>query len=394
MNAETISQNEQLATAKRVKEVLTNYGIKTGKVTYVKGTSVTRYRVSLLDNKQVRKIQTLESDLVMSLTASGVRIIPPKRSNGKLVYIEIPNEKPELVTMHSMWESPRWMEEEKMTLPVALGKTVDDEVFMFDLAKVGNLLIAGACGTGKSVAVDAIINSLIQKVDPDQLKFVLMDPKCVEFTPYEKLSHLYLATMCEHENESPIITTCQQAINIFNSLMIECQTRKDAIMEAGFRNIDEYNEKVSGTDKVKPHIVVVIDEFGDFIMQSGAKIETPIYHLSQDGAHCGIYLIITTQRPEVNVITGVIKANFETRIAFRTTSIKDSRTILDSKGAECLIGNGDMLYYKDNELTRVQCGYISKEEVENFTNEVEALLSDDEEIEQYTLPFCAVKNIK
>lgn len=388
MNAESINdKNEQLATANLVKEVLSNYGIKTEKVTYVKGPSVSRYRVALSDSKQVRKIQKMESDLVMSLTAYGVRIVPPKRSNGKFVFIEIQNERPTTVTMQSIWDSPRWQDEENMVLPVALGRTIPSEEFMFDLNKIKNLLIAGACGTGKSVAVDAIINSLIQKLDPDQLKFVLMDPKNVEFTPYEKLSHLYLATMREHENESPIITTCQQAINILNSLMIECQQREDLLMEAGCRDIDDYNKKMSDSGSIVPHIVVIIDEFGDFIMQAGRKIETPICRLTQKGAYCGIHLIITTQRPAVNIITGVIKANFWTRMAFRTAGIIDSRTILDSKGAECLVGRGDMLYSQEDELIRVQCGYISKEEVEDFAKEV-AIVYEGEEIEPYTLPYC------
>lgn len=378
----------------KIQYILRENKIDFKSIKYDIGPTVTLYKVMLGVESRMKKVRLLEADIQLGLGTIGVRVIVPLSSRTNVFGIEVPNKNPQPVTMQSIWDSSVWKSEKKMVLPVALGRSTTGEVFMFDLNKTKNLLIAGACGTGKSVAIDAIINSLIQKVDPNKLKFVLVDPKCVEFTPYKKISRKYMATMRGHEDEDPIITTCHQTINILNSLMVEYQQRVDLLCETGCRNIDAYNEKISETDKVKPHIVVIIDEFGDFILQAGKKIETPLNRLSQMGAFCGIHFIISTNRPSYNIVTGVIKANFWTRMAFRTADIIDSRTILDSKGAECLVGKGDMLFAEMSEITRVQCGYVSKEEVENFTCEVDALLSDDEEIESYTLPYCDVRDIE
>ena len=378
----------------KIQYILRENKIDFKSIKYDIGPTVTLYKVMLGAESRMKKVQLLEADIQLELGAIGVRVIVPLPSRTNVFGIEVSNKNPQPVTMQSIWDSSVWKSEKKMVLPVALGRSINGEVFMFDLNKTKNLLIVGACGTGKSVAIDAIINSLIQKVDPNKLKFVLIDPKCIEFTPYKKISRMYIAAMRGHEDEDPIITTCHQTIDILNSLMVEYQQREDLLMAYGCRNIDAYNEKVSGTDKVKPHIIVVIDEFADFILQAGKKFERPLCRLSQMGAFCGIHFVISTGRPSRNIITGVIAANFWTRMAFRTAGIIDSITILTSRGAESLIGRGDMLFSGKGELMRVQCGYISKEEVENLTNEVETLLSDDDDIEPYTLPFCKVKDIK
>lgn len=377
----------------KINNILQEHKICFKSIKYNIGPTVTIYKVVLDARTRMNKVQLLEYDILLDLGVTGVRVIAPMTYRTDTFCIEVPNEHPQSITMQSIWDSSVWKNEAKMVLPVALGRSITGDIFMFDLNRSGNLLIAGSCGTGKSMAIDAMINSLIQKVDPNELKFVFVDPKCIEFTPYKKISSKYIATMRGHENGNPIITTCHQTINILNSLIVEYQTRMDLLCETGCRNIDAYNEKVSGTDKIKPHIIVVIDEFGDFILQAGKKFESPLSRLSQMGAFCGIHFIISTARPSCNIITGVIKANFGARMAFRTSGIIDSRTILDSKGAECLVGKGDMLFTERGKLTRIQCGYISKEEVESFTNEVDALLSDDEEIESYTLPYCNVRDI-
>ena len=404
MNEETISQNEQVATANRVNEILSYYGIKTGKITFVKGPSVTRYRVSLLDSRQVRKIQTLESDLVMSLTACGVRIIPPKISNGKYVYIEIPNEKPELVTMRTILDSQRFQDENDMQLPVALGYTISNEVFMFDLAKAPHLLVGGACGTGKSVTVNAIIASLLHKKKPSELKFVLVDPKMVEFSPYKPLWNSYLDAFSDTERENLIITDCDDLIVKLNALVAEMENRYTLLMDAGVSNIKDYNAMITSyqldTDKqvtptlrhyYLPYIIVIIDEYGDFIMRAGKQVETPIVRITQKAHTVGVHMILATQRPSVNIVTGVIKANIPTRIALRTQRMIDSRTILDAKGAEQLIGRGDMLYSDAHyNITRVQGAYIGETEINNLVNHI---ASQDYSGKQYTLPFCEVKDI-
>lgn len=361
-------------------------------IKYEIGPTVTLYKIRLEDNVRMEKIHKIESDILWELDVIGVRVLAPLPRRNGIVGIEVPNKQPQPVTMHSIWNSSRWKNEEKMTLPMALGQTISGEVFMLDLVKTyNNILIAGDCGSGKSIAIKAMVNSLMRKVHPSLLKFVLMDPKGVEFRAYEKVSRSYLATMRGHENESPIITTWQHARDVLNSLMIEYQSREDLLIENHCSSIDAYNEKVSGTDKVKPHIVVVIDEFGDFVKQVGQKIETPLCHLSTFGASCGIHFIISTERPTYNIITGLIKASFWTRIAFRTSTILESKTVVDDIGAECLMGNGDMLYCRDYKLTRVQCGNLSKEEIESFLDEKAALYNND--IEPYFLPYCEVRDV-
>lgn len=366
-------------------------GCKT--ISYEIGPVVTLYKIRLEDNVRMEKIQKLECHIRVELGVIGVRILAPVPRMDRVVGIEVPNKQPQHITMESIWNSSRWQNESKMTLPVAIGRSISGEVFMFDLAKAGNLLIAGCCSTGKSTVVKAMINSLMCKIHPSLLKFVLMDPKGIEYLAYEKVSRSYLATMHGHENESPIITTWQQARDMLNSLMVEYQMREDLLMENGCRNIDAYNEKVSGTDKVKPHIVVIIDEFGDFILKAGKKIEAPLHRLSQMGASCGIHLILSTDCFEYGVITGTIKANFRTRIAFAVLDERDSRTIIDNEGAESIMLRWDFLYCKNYDLTRIQSGNLSNEEIESFLEETATLFNDDD-IEPYTLPFCEVKDVK
>ena len=383
MNEEMISQNEQLATANRIKEVMSNYGIKTGEVTYTIGPSVTRYKVELLEYKQLSKVKKMDSDLTLSLPCCGVRIVMPNTFKECFVYVEIPNDTPEIVSMQSVLDSPRFQEEKYMQLPVALGYTIPNDVFMFDLAEAPNLLIAGATGTGKSVTVNAIIASLLHKKKPSELKFVLVDPKIVEFAPYKPLWNSYLDVFPETDKESTIINDCDDLIVKLDALVTEMENRYALFMDAGARNITMYNEMITShrldTDKqvmpnlrhhYLPYIVIVIDEYGDFMMQAGKQVETPIARITQKARAVGIHMILSTQRPSVNIVTGMIKANFPTRIALRTQSIIDSRTILDSKGAEQLNGRGDMLFSESYyDIIRVQGAYMSEEEVDKMVSE-------------------------
>ena len=280
-----------------------------------------------------------------------------------------------------------------MRLPVAIGRTITNEVFMFDLAKTPHLLVAGATGQGKSVAINAILTSLLYKKHPAELKFVLVDPKMVEFTPYKALSRHYLAAMPEVEEKDIIITDCDKVINTLNSLVIEMENRYTLLMDAGVRNLEDYNDKFvkrrlnpeklvaeSLHHQFLPYIVIVIDEYGDFIMQAGKQVETPIARITQKARAVGMHMILATQRPSVNIVTGVIKANIPTRIALRTQSVIDSRTVLDTKGAEQLIGRGDMLYSANGNVTRIQCAFVD-------TPEVDAVVEHIEQQQRYFEPY-------
>ena len=385
MNEETISQNEQLATANRIKEIMSNYGVKTGEITYTKGPSVTRYKVELLDYKQLSKVKKMDSDLTLSIPCCGVRIIMPNTFNECFVYVEIPNEKPQIVTMQSILDTQLFKEEKNMQLPVALGCTIPNDVFMFDLAKAPHVLIGGACGMGKSATVNAIIASLLHKKKPSELKLVLVDPKKVEFAPYKPLGSSYLDAFPETNKEDAIIYDCDTLIDALILLVTEMENRYTLFMDAGARDIISYNEMIIShqlnTDRLVgqdlrhhylPYIVTIIDEYGDFMMQAGKIVEFYIGRITQKSRSVGLHMILTTQRPSVNIVTGLIKANFPTRIALRTQSITGSRTIIDNKDAVQLNGRGDMLLYSDSlyNITRVQGAYMSEEEVDKMVSDI------------------------
>ena len=384
MNEETISQNEQLATANRIKEIMSNYGVKTGEITYTKGPSVTRYKVELLDYKQLSKVKKMDSDLTLSIPCCGVRIIMPNTFKECFVYVEIPNDTPEIVSMKSVLDSPRFKDECNMQLPVALGVTIPNDVFMFDLAEAPNILIAGATGMGKSVTVNAIIASLLHKKKPSELKFVLVDPKMVEFAPYKPLWNSYLNVFPKTNQENSIITDCDDLIVKLDALVTEMENRYSLLMDAGARNITSYNEMIAShqldQDKLiapnlrhhyLPYIVTIIDEFGDFMMQAGKQVETAIARITQKARPVGMLMILTTQRPSVNIVTGMIKANFHTCIALRTQSMIDSRTIIDNKEAVQLNGRGDMLFSDSHyDITRVQGAYMSEEDINKMVSDI------------------------
>ena len=390
-----IDQDEQRANGTRIVTTLRNYGIEIESIKATVGPTVTLYEIVPKAGVRVAKIQNLENDIMLSLSATGIRIIAPMPGKGT-VGIEVPNEKPQVVSMHSVIASKRFQEEQKMRLPVAIGRTITNEVFMFDLAKTPHLLVAGATGQGKSVAINAILTSLLYKKHPAELKFVLVDPKMVEFTPYKALSRHYLAAMPEVEEKDIIITDCDKVINTLNSLVIEMENRYKLLMDAGVRNLEDYNDKFvkrrlnpekliadSLHHQFLPYIVIVIDEYGDFIMQAGKQVETPIARITQKARAVGMHMILATQRPSVNIVTGVIKANIPTRIALRTQSVIDSRTVLDTKGAEQLIGRGDMLYSANGNVTRIQCAFVDTPEVDAVVEHIE---NQQRYFEPYQLP--------
>ena len=329
---------------------------------------------------------------MLSLSATGIRIIAPMPGKGT-VGIEVPNEKPQVVSMHSVIASKRFQEETKMKLPIAYGRTITNEVFMFDLAKTPHLLVAGATGTGKSVAINAIITSLLYKKHPAELKLVMVDPKMVEFAPYKPLIKHFLAAQPDTDPEQVVITDCDKVINTLNSLVIEMENRYKLLMDAGVRNLEDYNDKFvrrrlnpnklvgeSLHHQYLPYIVIIIDEYGDFIMQAGKQVETPIARITQKARAVGMHMILATQRPSVNIVTGVIKANIPTRIALRTQSVIDSRTVLDAKGAEQLIGRGDSLYAGNASVTRIQCAFVD-------TPEVDEIVKHISKQQRYTEPY-------
>lgn len=395
--APVINPEEQQANANRIVTTLRNYGIEIESIKATVGPTVTLYEVVPKAGIRIAKIQSLENDIMLSLSAIGIRIIAPMPGKGT-VGIEVPNEKPQTVSMHSVIASKRFQEEQKMRLPVAIGRTITNEVFMFDLAKTPHLLVAGATGQGKSVGLNAIITSLLYKKHPAELKFVLVDPKMVEFSIYKPLLRHYMAAMPDQEDRDIIITDCQKVINTLNSLVIEMEDRYTLLAEANVRNLEDYNDKFNSrrlnpekpvenlqTHKIlhhhfMPYLVVVIDEYGDFIMQAGKEVERPIQRLAQKARAVGMHMILATQRPDVKIVTGTIKANIPTRIAFRTQSVVDSRTVLDSKGADQLIGKGDMLYSGGGNLTRIQCAFVD-------TPEVEAIVEHVSEQQHYLQPY-------
>ena len=365
-----IDMAEQTANKNRIVDVLRNFGVEISSIKATVGPTITLYEITPAPGVRISRIRNLEDDIALSLSALGIRIIAPIPGKGT-IGIEVPNAKPSTVSMESILNSKKF-QETTMELPCALGKTITNEVFMFDLAKAPHLLVAGATGQGKSVGLNAIITSLLYKKHPAELKIVLVDPKKVEFSVYANIEHHFLAKVPD-EGEEPIITDVTKVIRTLNSLCKEMDTRYDLLKIAQARNIKEYNKKFIDRQlnpekghRYMPYIVVVIDEFGDLIMTAGKEVELPIARIAQLARAVGIHMIIATQRPTTNIITGTIKANFPSRIAFRVGAMIDSRTILDRPGAQQLVGRGDMLYLNGGEPVRVQCAFVDTPEVERI----------------------------
>ena len=365
----TINQAELEENKNRIVDTLKNYSIGISQIKATVGPTVTLYEIVPDAGVRISKIKNLEDDIALSLSALGIRIIAPIPGKGT-IGIEVPNNNPTMVSMKSVISSPKFQTAE-MELPIALGKTISNETFVVDLAKMPHLLMAGATGQGKSVGLNAVLTSLLYKKHPAEVKFVLVDPKKVELTLFNKIERHYLAKL--PDGGDAIITDNTKVINTLNSLCIEMDNRYSLLKDAMVRNIKEYNEKFKlrklnpeNGHRYLPYIVLVVDEFADLIMTAGKEVETPIARLAQLARAIGIHLIIATQRPSVNVITGMIKANFPARIAFRVTSKIDSRTILDSGGADQLIGRGDLLYTQGNEIVRVQCAFVDTPEVDKI----------------------------
>lgn len=365
-----VSDEELIGNKNKIVETLANYKIKIEKIKATIGPTITLYEIIPAPGVRISKIKNLEDDIALSLSALGIRIIAPIPGRGT-IGIEVPNRKPETVSMQTVLASKKFLEND-YDLPVALGKTISNETFAFDLSKMPHLLVAGATGQGKSVGINAIITSLLYRKHPSQLKFVMIDPKKVELTLYSKLEKHYLAKLPDFDE--PIITDTKQVILVLQSLTAEMDTRYNLLKKAEVRNIKEYNDKFvkrrlnpEKGHAFMPYIVLVIDEFADLIMTAGKEIEIPLTRIAQLARAVGIHMIIATQRPSINIITGTIKANFPARIAFRVSSMIDSRTILDSPGANHLVGRGDMLVSLGADLIRVQCAFMATDEVENLT---------------------------
>ncbi len=370
---ETISlDKEELEKNKnQIIQTLRSFGIEIQRISATVGPTVTLYEIVPAEGVRISKIRNLEDDIALNLAALGIRIIAPIPGRGT-IGIEVPNTNKQIVSMRTLISSDKFVNN-KMSLPIALGKKIDNENYIVDLAAMPHLLMAGATGQGKSVGINAILVSLLYKKHPSQLKFVMVDPKKVELSIYRTIEKHFLAKL--PNEEEPIITDTKKVINTLNALCIEMDNRYELLKEGGARNIKEYNEKFisrrlnpENGHKYLPFIVLVIDEFADLIMTAGKEVEMPIARLAQLARAIGIHLIIATQRPSVNVITGTIKANFPARIAFKVSAKVDSRTILDAGGAEQLIGRGDMLVSYGSELLRMQCAFVDTPEVEDIVN--------------------------
>ena len=366
----TINQEELEENKNKIVETLKNYKIGIAQIKATIGPTVTLYEIVPEAGVRISKIKNLEDDIALSLAALGIRIIAPIPGKGT-IGIEVPNKNATIVSMRSVIASSKFQKAE-MELPIAFGKTISNETFVVDLAKMPHLLMAGATGQGKSVGLNAVLTSLLYKKHPAEVKFILVDPKKVELTLYNKIERHFLAKL--PDSDEAIITDNTKVINTLNSLCIEMDNRYELLKLAMVRNLKEYNtkfktRKLNPNDghKFLPYIVLVIDEFADLIMTAGKEVETPIARLAQLARAIGIHLIVATQRPSVNVITGLIKANFPARIAFRVTSKIDSRTILDAQGADQLIGRGDMLFTQGNDVTRIQCAFVDTPEVAKIT---------------------------
>ncbi|MBQ9470556.1 MAG: DNA translocase FtsK, partial [Bacteroidales bacterium] len=367
----SVTEDILIQNKNRIIETLQNYKIQIDRIKATIGPTVTLYEIVPAPGIRISKIKNLEDDIALSLAALGIRIIAPIPGKGT-IGIEVPNEHPEVVSMLSIIRSQKF-QDCGYSLAIALGKTISNEIFILDLAKLPHLLVAGATGQGKSVGLNAIIASLLYKKHPAELKFVLVDPKKVELSLYSKLERHFLAKL--PDADEAIITDTQKVVSTLNSLCIEMDQRYDLLKQAGAKSIKEYNEKFINRrlnplkgHRYLPYIVVIIDEFADLIMTAGREVETPIARLAQLARAIGIHLIIATQRPSANIITGIIKANFPARIAFRVSSSIDSRTILDHTGANNLIGRGDMLVSAGSDMVRVQCAFIDTPEIEHITD--------------------------
>ncbi len=366
-----VTNEELISNKNKIVDTLANYKIQIDKIKATIGPTVTLYEIVPAPGIRISKIKNLEDDIALSLAALGIRIIAPIPGRGT-IGIEVPNRNPEVVSMKSVLSAKKF-QESNFDLAIVLGKTISNETYVIDLAKLPHLLVAGATGQGKSVGLNAIITSLLYKNHPSELKFVLIDPKKVELTLYSKLEKHFLAKL--PDTEDPIITDTQKVINTLNSLTIEMDSRYDLLKKAHVRNLKEYNSKFierrlnpEHGHRYLPYIVLIIDEFADLIMTAGREIEMPLARLAQLARAIGIHLIIATQRPTTNIITGVIKANFPARIAFRVSSSIDSRTILDSTGANQLIGRGDMLVSLGSDLIRVQCAFVDTPEIDRIAD--------------------------
>ncbi len=367
-----IDMEEQKANKDRIVKVLRTFGVEITSIKATVGPTITLYEITPAEGVRIAKIRNLEDDIALSLAAEGIRIIAPIPGRGT-IGIEVPNAKKNIVSMQSVLNSKKF-QETTMDLPCAMGKTITNEVFMFDLAKAPHLLVAGATGQGKSVGLNAILTSLLYKKHPAELKIVLVDPKMVEFSIYSNIDKHFLAALPE-ESENPIITDTSKVVRTLNSLCVEMDARYELVKAAGERNIKDYNKKFIARQlnpehghRYMPYIVVIIDEYGDLIMTAGKEIELPIARIAQKARAVGIHMVIATQRPTTNIITGTIKANFPARIAFKVSQGIDSKTILDRMGAQQLIGRGDMLYLQGNEPIRVQCAFVDTPEVVAINN--------------------------
>ena len=354
----------------RIKKILSNFGVEIQSISAIEGPTVTMYEIVPAPGVRISRIKNLEDDIALSVAAIGIRIIAPIPGKGT-VGIEVPNSQPKIVPMREMVTSEKFLNAKKMALPIAIGRTISNEVFVFDLAKTPHVLMAGATGQGKSVGLNAVLTSLLYYKHPSELKLVLVDPKKVELTLYSKIERHYLAKLPDAADA--IITDTSQVVRTLNSLCIEMDNRYELLKKAQCRNIIEYNEKFCSRHlnpehghRYLPYIVLIFDEFADCIMTAGREVESPVARLAQLARAIGIHLIVATQRPSVNIITGVIKANFPARIAFRVSSSVDSRTILDTSGAERLIGKGDMLISLGGEVTRIQCALVDTPEIERI----------------------------
>ncbi len=364
-----IDNQEQEANKNRITQVLHNFGVEINTIKASVGPTVTLYEITPAEGIRISKIRNLENDIALSLSALGIRIIAPIPGKGT-IGIEVPNTNPHIVPMYSVLANKKF-QETNFELPIALGKTITNEVFMVDLTKAPHMLVAGATGQGKSVGLNAIVTSLLYKKHPSELKFVIIDPKKVEFAIYAPIEKHFLAKL--PDSEDAIITDVTKVVQTLNSLCVEMDTRYDLLQQAGCRNIREYNDKFIKRQlnpekghRFMPYIVIIIDEFGDLIMTAGKEVELPICRIAQLARAVGIHAIIATQRPTTNIITGTIKANFPARLAFRVASMTDSRTILDRPGAQQLIGKGDLLYLQGNDPVRVQCAFVDTPEVERI----------------------------
>lgn len=370
----SVDEQEMEENKQRITATLANYGISINSIEATVGPTVTLYKIIPTEGTRISKIKGLEDDIALNLAALGIRIIAPIPGEGA-IGIEVPNKDPQMVPMRSIITSKKF-QECRYELPMAMGLTISKDVLIADLAKMPHVLVAGATGQGKSVGLNAIITSLLYKKHPSELKFVLVDPKKVEFSLYARLERHYLAKL--PDEDEPIITNTSKVVATLNSLCVEMDNRYALLKDANVRNIKEYNAKFiqrrlnpEKGHRFLPYIVIIIDEFGDLMITAGKEVETPITRIAQLARAVGMHMILATQRPSTNVITGIIKANFPGRIAFRVSQMVDSRTILDRPGANQLIGKGDMLFSHNGEMDRVQCAFISTEEAEAICNSID-----------------------